>query len=217
MTTLGIRLRQARKNKKISQKALAELIGIKQQAVQRIERGDVKNTSYMVELALALDVSPDWLAMGKEWQPPISYTTDLQGRYTPTLVNHAPLLSWEAIEEMRNLPLEANSYTSIPVFKNSSDKCFVLQVDDNSMQSTQADTPTFLTNDLIIIDTSRQPKHNDFVIAKLPKLPSVVFRHYVIEKNVAMLKGLNPEYPDITVTPDVEMIGVVFIRYTKFN
>ena len=218
MTTLGQRLKQARKNKKFSQKVLAERVGIKQQAVQRIERGDVKNTCYIVELAHALEVSPDWLATGKEWQPPITYASELQTRYTPAQAIQAPLLSWDQLTEMRNLPLKTTNYTCIPVFNCRGERCFVLEIQDDSMQGQQLDLLTFVKDDLIFVQTGRVPLPNEFVIAKLPAANAMVFRRYVCDDHQnAFLKPLNMAYASIVVTPEIDIIGVVFMRYTPLN
>lgn len=215
MTTLGTRLRQARKKKKLSQKALAELVGIKQQAIQRIERGDVKNTAYIVQLAHTLEVSSDWLATGKEWHPPIIYTTEFQTRYTPTRVNHAPLFSWQEIELMKNLPFTTKPHTSIPIFNDRGELYFVLKLKDDSMQSPLPDSLTFLKNDLLFVQPGIKPRHNDFVIAKIPSLDEAVFRRYSNEAQKILLKPLNPEYPSIPANSETEIIGVVFMRYTQ--
>lgn len=215
MTTLGIRLRQARKKKKLTQKALAEQVGIKQQAIQRIERGDVKNTAYIVQLARILETSPDWLITGKEWQPPIIYTSEFKNRYTPNRINHVPLLAWHEIELMKNIPLENTSRPSIPIFNTRSEHCFALSVDDDAMQSPFSYSLTFLTNDLLFVQTDNKAQHNDFVIAKLPAHDNVMFRRYIKDVQKTVLKPLNPKYPTISFISEIEIIGVVFMRYTR--
>jgi SOS-response transcriptional repressor LexA len=218
MTTLGKRLRRARKNKGLSQKALAERIGIKQQAVQRIERGDVKNSCYIVELAHALEVSSDWLVTGKEWRPPITYTSELQNRYTPALIKQAPLLSWQDIDEMRNLSFTLQNRSIIPIFNDHGDKCFVLELKDDSMCSPKNDLISFLQKDLLFVQVDRVPLPNEFVIARLAATNEIICRRYVCDDdNHAFLIPLNAAYASIRVTPEIEIIGVVFMRYTQLN
>lgn len=67
--TLGDRLRAARTYRGISQRALTDILrgnGIKisNRTVQKIETGYVKNTSYLVYLANALNVTSVWLRDG---------------------------------------------------------------------------------------------------------------------------------------------------------
>ncbi|WP_299465738.1 helix-turn-helix transcriptional regulator [uncultured Microscilla sp.] len=63
--SLGERLKEARKNKKISQQALAEIAKVHYTNIGRYERGDAKPSSEVLnKLAQALDVSPDFLMNG---------------------------------------------------------------------------------------------------------------------------------------------------------
>ncbi|MBL5819896.1 helix-turn-helix transcriptional regulator [Serratia marcescens] len=63
-TTLAERLKLARKEKGISQKALGELIGVSQAAIQKIEVAKAKETTKLFELSQALGVRPEWLSSG---------------------------------------------------------------------------------------------------------------------------------------------------------
>lgn len=62
MDNYGIRLRQARKNKGLTQTELANRLGITQKSYQRMETGvhDLK-MSTISQLCYALDISADWL------------------------------------------------------------------------------------------------------------------------------------------------------------
>ena len=48
----------------LTQLELAKRVGVSQQAIQQLEDGVIKRPRYMVELALALGVSPEWLLNG---------------------------------------------------------------------------------------------------------------------------------------------------------
>lgn len=64
LPTLAERLKFSRKNKGLSQKALGEAVGVSQAAIQKIETGKARETTKLTELAMALDVRPEWLATG---------------------------------------------------------------------------------------------------------------------------------------------------------
>ncbi|MGV3346378.1 XRE family transcriptional regulator [Enterobacteriaceae bacterium LUAb1] len=64
-TTLAERLKSARKEKKLSQKALGEAIGVSQAAIQKIEVGKAKETTKLTDLASILGVRPEWLSSGE--------------------------------------------------------------------------------------------------------------------------------------------------------
>lgn len=60
------RLKQARAAKKLSQAKLAEIVGVSQASIMYIESGRNKSSTKIVDIAQALDVSPDWLLHGRE-------------------------------------------------------------------------------------------------------------------------------------------------------
>lgn len=64
-TTLAERLKEARSLRGLTQKALADLVGVSQAAIQKIETGKASQTTKIVELANALMVKPEWLSSGK--------------------------------------------------------------------------------------------------------------------------------------------------------
>ncbi|EAM2342820.1 helix-turn-helix transcriptional regulator [Salmonella enterica] len=63
-TTLAERLKEARNARGLTQKALGELIGVSQAAIQKIETGKAVQTTKLVDIARALKVRPEWLGSG---------------------------------------------------------------------------------------------------------------------------------------------------------
>lgn len=57
----GERLKQARINKGYTQAELANVTGVKQQMISKLETGKSSGTADIVKLAYALDVEPAWL------------------------------------------------------------------------------------------------------------------------------------------------------------
>lgn len=64
MSTFAQRLKFARKRCGINQQELAELSGINQSLISRMERGVIEKTAGVVALAVALDCHPRWLETG---------------------------------------------------------------------------------------------------------------------------------------------------------
>jgi transcriptional regulator with XRE-family HTH domain len=58
---VGARVRQVRQEKGITQKDLADLSGVCQQMISKLEVGKAQSSANIVRLAVALDVSPAWL------------------------------------------------------------------------------------------------------------------------------------------------------------
>lgn len=67
MRDVGIRLRHARKHRKLTQAQLAQLAGVKQASISQVETGETKSLrgTTLVAIAKVLSVNPDWLANGK--------------------------------------------------------------------------------------------------------------------------------------------------------
>lgn len=61
--TLAERIQKARNHAGLKQGQLAERAGISQQAVSRLETGEQKTTTDIVQIAVACGVRPEWLAM----------------------------------------------------------------------------------------------------------------------------------------------------------
>lgn len=65
--TIGTRLKQARKHAGLTQGQLAAALNglMTQQNISLLESETTTGTEYIVQLAIACGVSPEWLAMGK--------------------------------------------------------------------------------------------------------------------------------------------------------
>jgi len=65
MMTLGDRLKEARKKRKLSQTALSEKSGVPQQTIHALENKGTKSTGHLFPLAKALNINPEWLSTGE--------------------------------------------------------------------------------------------------------------------------------------------------------
>jgi transcriptional regulator with XRE-family HTH domain len=67
MRDIGIRLRHARKLRKLTQVKLAQLAGVKQASISDLERGESKSFRgvTLVSVARVLNIRPEWLSQGK--------------------------------------------------------------------------------------------------------------------------------------------------------
>lgn len=59
------RLKQSRKEKRLTQTEVANAVGITQATYSELERGLVKSSGKIVELANLFNVNPNWLATGE--------------------------------------------------------------------------------------------------------------------------------------------------------
>lgn len=76
MDTLAKRLRFLRKERGLSQEELAELSGVEQSLISKLERGVIQRTTGLVALANALRGRPTWLDIGDgPMEAPVEETT----------------------------------------------------------------------------------------------------------------------------------------------
>jgi len=77
----SLRLKKRRKDLKVSQKKLAESVGVSTKTIQKYEYGDIPKGTNLVSLSRALSCSIDWLLVGDE--PGICETTSENAGYIP--------------------------------------------------------------------------------------------------------------------------------------
>ncbi|MNB62580.1 transcriptional repressor DicA [compost metagenome] len=65
---LATRVKERRKALKMTQVSLAEMTGVSQQAINRIESGIISRPRYLLELSNALECDPNWLLHGPQSQ-----------------------------------------------------------------------------------------------------------------------------------------------------
>ena len=64
---IGIRLRETRIERSLTQEQLGELAGTNQAVIQKIENGKSFRPRLIMEIAESLEVNPAWLQFGEPW------------------------------------------------------------------------------------------------------------------------------------------------------
>lgn len=62
--SIGQRIRDKRKDLKLSRVELSRVVGISSTAMQKIEDGRTKNPKHLIKIASVLQVNPAWLQFG---------------------------------------------------------------------------------------------------------------------------------------------------------
>lgn len=98
MDTLAERVRSERERRKMSQDELAKAAGISQSTIAQIERGRNKGTKYILSLAKALSVAPEWLGTGKghRFQLDLAKLSDLPADDDPDPFFVSPVIETSA-------------------------------------------------------------------------------------------------------------------------
>ncbi|PWC14233.1 phage repressor protein C [Brenneria roseae subsp. americana] len=94
-TTLAERLKKARTLQGLSQKALGDIIGVSQAAIQKIEVGKASQTTKIFDLSTALKVRPEWLASGEGPMHADGSTTPQPESSIPPQSEWGTVASWD--------------------------------------------------------------------------------------------------------------------------
>lgn len=206
MKTIGERLKEARKKAQLSQVELAEKAGIKQATVSELERGASRSSGYIVQLANACGVSPEWLASGEE-SPDKQALFDSNVAPAPKLGGMAPLISWIQAGAFAESVIELNEDTEYyPRPLNASDQTFVLRVVGESM------IDEYKPGTLIFVDPERAATSGDDVVAALEGTGEATFKRFIEDPATGkMLKALNSTWPNqfIPINGNCRIVGVV--------
>ncbi len=211
--TLGQRLREARKEAKLSQKDLAQRVKIKQPTLSDLENDVSKGSSAIASIAAALGVNTLWLAEGRG--PKKSGQTIQNVELAASGGRRVPVISYVQaglmVEVVDPFSL-GGGFEIIEVSMPCSARTFALRIRGNSME------PRFYEGDLAIIDPELTPKPGQFVVAKNTS-EEATFKKYrprgLDERgnDVFELVPLNDDYPTLHSERDhLHIIGVCIER-----
>ena len=205
--SIGNRIKEKRKELKLTQIKLAEMVGIAQQSLQKIESGSTKSPRNIEDFSKALKCSPEYLQFG------IRENLNNNVAPGPTIKSTVPLISWvqagawSEINEIREY--DAMRYMC-PV--NSSDKTFALKVQGVSME------PKFYEGDLIFVDPEAECIHGSYVVARLDDDNHATFKQLIIENGQKFLKAANPNWPEqlIPINGNCTLVGKIIFAGKSF-
>ncbi|MBF0356963.1 MAG: LexA family transcriptional regulator [Magnetococcales bacterium] len=221
--TLSDRIQLARKNAGLTQKGLADKVGISQTAVHKLECGRSRSSRRTVTIALTCGVDPIWLDTGRGDMLLPGSGTGVGGMsvgeddqpYRPfPLIARVPLIAWDLIDSLcsnddfEQIESEASSW--IPVAPRTSERCYALTVPDDSME------PEFSEGETLIVDPTQKGAHNQFLVARLEGDSRPTFKQLIVLGNRRYLKPLNARYPLIDIDGGLDVCGVVVCKYKDY-
>ena len=201
--SIASRLKNARTQTGMSQRALAKHSGLSQQLISKLENGLVESTTEVFKLAEALNVDAMWLATGSG--------TNTQNAAVTAFV---PLISWVAAglwSEMENHLQPGNHEELVPVSCRVSRDAYALRVQGDSME------PVFPNGSYIIVDPALEARHGSYVVMRLDHAEQATFKQLVIDGSERYLKPLNPRYPLMPIQQSVTVCGVVRQMLMNFD
>lgn len=214
MSTIGDRIRVARRRKHLSQKELADLCGWSLQAarISNYERGKREPRSDNLEvLAKALDVSIEWFYR----ELPRSGFTVHESRPSYAQSRYTPVINWDKIHfylNRRSYPADTTEF--VATHHRISDRSFALVVEGDSMMSPQG--VTFPEGCYIIIDPDAVAEVGDFVLAESGR-DDATFKQLIQDGGKHFLKPLNSRYPLVELASLDAIIGVVRTMVQEFK
>lgn len=202
MTTIGTRIRAARKRAKLSQDQLAQRVGVSRAAVgtwERDEKEPRKAVMKKLMVVLAMPASAfDRFGAGGIAVAPLAETSKVSQ------------VQWSDIALMaRGLPPTGAKQVLVqvtPVNPLESDEFRIIVVDDSM-------SPEINPGDVISFKSSSSAQHDDLVVAHVNGHDLGLLRYYRDRGgNTYDLWPVNPEYPTLTrnASTQITIVGVVF-------
>lgn len=200
VTTIADRLREARLALGLSQKALAKLAGVSAGTIGNIEAGERGEPQKLVEIAVAAQVTPGWLKLGKGPKRPAGWTErqhsseglsirpEDQDLNQPQPDHEPPLLTWEFL-----LPVEI---ADLPAR-------FRLAMPDDAMAP---DTPR---GTVLIFDRQRLPAFGAGVLVQDSTGARHVRRYAQAQAGAWRAEARNSAYLTLHSTDGAEVLAVV--------
>jgi len=89
--SIGTRIREARKESKLTQIELAKKVGMKQSTLSELETGESAGTTNLAQIAAALRVNALWLETGKGDRQPSLAANDVFAGIRPPICSDTPI------------------------------------------------------------------------------------------------------------------------------
>ncbi|MGI2144480.1 LexA family protein [Shewanella frigidimarina] len=195
---ISSRVKKLRTKLGMTQLQLAEIVGVAQNSIQKIESGDTKNPRNIEALARALQTSPEFLRFGVGNMDNATIVASA-GKYLP-LISLVQAGAWADIQELP--PLDVELY---PCPIKCSHNSFIVKVEGESM------LPDFKSGDLIYVDPDAQVENGSYVVARLDDENQATFKQLIIDGNKKYLKALNPDWPNkfVAINGNCTIVGKV--------
>ncbi|CAM6924120.1 LexA family transcriptional regulator [Enterobacter asburiae] len=181
------RVSKARALNSLTQKELAELVGVSQRQIAAYENVESEpRERTLMKLAEALGTTPEWLASGEG-------ESRIKARISPAdTARKIPIIDLEDVFYHLMTPeRERSGLKYHPTALELSDLAFALIMTDESMQ------PLFPLGSVVIFEPCIYAKGGDFVVAAQLDKPSI-FRQLLTGVDSAILSPLDTRYPTDT-------------------
>jgi len=195
MENLSLRLKYALKLTKVKKAELARKINVKPQIIQFLCNGSTQSSRYTFEIAKALSLNPEWLALGKE--PMFKEENHLNTKQIPVLTEQN--LKVIFIQSMKLSEIEFSK--KIPFLTNK-ESIFSLQMIDSSMQ------PILPPNSYLFFDTEIDNlKNKEIYLIYSNKYESFLVREYQDKPDKYFLPINNEFFNKVPMNDGIQIFG----------
>ena len=196
-----LRIKQRRKELGLTQRNIADALGVSKASVSLWEKGDTSPKNIHI-LAKSLKCDPDWLQSGTgniTSQASTAPTTlVLKGSYP--VLDWVQAGNWSPINEISHFDAE---HYPCPI--KCSAGTFLLKVRGQSM------APQFNEGELIFIDPAVEADNGKYVVARLDDENEATLKQLIVEGGKRYLKATNPDWPNkiLAINGNCTIVGVV--------
>ena len=182
--TTGERIKMLRKEHNLTQEALGAKIGVQKAAIQKYEKGTVRNIKRdsLIKLAQCLDTTPEYLLGWDETPSNIEPINDAEYVMIPVIGRVAAGISCFA---------ENNIVDYEPVLKNDvrdGEQYSFLRIVGDSMY------PVFMDGDLVLVRCQSSVDSGSYAVVTIDGEDGVI-KKVVYGKDFIELQSINPMYP----------------------
>lgn len=182
--TTGERIKTLRKENNLTQEELGAKIGVQKAAIQKYEKGTVKNIKRdsLIKLAQCLDTTPEYLLGWEEKPTNLEYTDDTEFTMIPIVGRVAAGMTCATDDVIVDYEPVLKSTVS------SSESYAFLRVIGDSMY------PLFMEGDLVLVRCQTSVDSGSYAVVTIDEEDGVV-KKIVYGQNWIELHSINPMYP----------------------
>lgn len=220
LETLAARVKYMMDFNALSQQSLADQVGVSQQAIGQILKGDISNPKKILEISTALGVNPHWLKTGKGPMEPTSQISSMSMQKDDDHTLRVDLLDAElAAHSSGIINLEYPDVISSIFFthegvkqilgRTTTDGVYMFKVPTDSM------APTITQNDIVFIDTNVKEYIGDGVYSFNLNGETYIKRLQRLPTGVIMALSDNPLYHPFEITEDLFDTAKIIGKFIK--
>lgn len=217
METRGSRIKQLRTEMGLSQRVVAELMGIESKGAVSQWESDLSRPKDMERLANILKSNTTWIETGKGDKDSrnvmVAATGDIVFPQQNLVSKKIPVISWVQAGAWSDTGCDDPAMTCAEWMETSSgvsERAFALIVRGDSM--TNPNNPRSIQDGAkVVVEPIFDPEqlNRKIVVAMLEGSSEATIKEFIQDGPVKFLKPLNPAYPSMQINGNCRVVGVV--------